>query len=93
MFENRVRQLITEIVNPLQDRQKDIIDKFQTQNYDFNLLRRRFEELEFIMQKVQRQSNSFDEVKHGQDRFQNEIRNQVVSIRNELNNNINRINT
>lgn len=55
-------------------------------------MKRRLEELEFVIQKVQRQSNQFDDHRHETDKFRAELRNQVNAIRNELNLNVGRIN-
>ena len=92
MFETRIRQIVQEIVEPLSSKQTDINQQFVGQNSDFAILKRRVEELEFIFQKVQRQSATFDELKQGQDKFGVDIKNQVLNIRNELALNIDRIN-
>ena len=42
----------------------NVTDKMKEQKNDFMLVKRQLQELEFIFQKVQRQSNSFDDVKN-----------------------------
>lgn len=92
MFETRIRQIVQELIEPLSHKQSDINQSFVSQTSDFAILKRRVEELEFIFQKVQRQSATFDELKQGQDKFGVDIKNQVLNIRNELALNIDRIN-
>jgi len=57
MFETRIRQLVQEIVEPVQDRTNSYNDAVTVAKQDMQILRRRIEEVEFVMQKVQRQSS------------------------------------
>jgi hypothetical protein len=71
------------MIEPVQEIQNQQRTKFANQNSDFAIIKRRLEELEFTFQKVQRQSLVFDELKTNQDKFQIDLRNQMVSMRSD----------
>jgi hypothetical protein len=71
------------MIEPVQEIQNQQRAKFANQNSDFAIVKRRLEELEFTFQKVQRQSLVFDELKTNQDKFQIDLRNQMVSMRSD----------
>ena len=71
------------MIEPVQEIQNQQRAKFANQNSDFAIVKRRLEELEVTFQKVQRQSLVFDELKTNQDKFQIDLRNQMVSMRSD----------
>ena len=71
------------MIEPVQEIQNQQRAKFANQNSDFAIIKRRLEELEFTFQKVQRQSLVFDELKTNHDKFETDLRNQMVSMRSD----------
>ena len=54
MFENKVRQIISDLVEPMQDKTNTFIARSENVLTDLELLGRRVDEVEFTMSKVQR---------------------------------------
>ena len=59
---------------------QDDFVKYTDKHY---FMERRLEELEFCINKVQRQSNQFDDVKSAQEEFHSSMENKIVACRNE----------
>lgn len=84
MFENKVRGIIQDLVEPMQDKTNTFIKKSENVLMDLETIGRRVEELEFAMTKVQRQSNDFDGLKNDQDSFKQQIKRKYDVISNEM---------
>ena len=52
MFEAKIRQVICDLMEPLQQKQQGVTEKFKLQHQDFQIIRRKLEELEFTFHKV-----------------------------------------
>ena len=91
MFENRVRDLISDLLLPIQQRQMDVMTKFTDQTVDFEVQRRKLDEHDFSMSKVQRQSGTFEEVKKDIEKFKSDIKAQILTMKNEMHSNFGRL--
>lgn len=92
MFETRIRQIVTDLIDPFSKHQQDNFQRFIGQANDYEIIKRRVEELEFTFQKVQRQSNQFEELRNNQERFSRDLSNRIQLIRSEMGVHIDRIN-
>ena len=69
MFETKVRQIILELVEPIKSKNDLMMAKEEHQFAELEVIQRRLDEVEYVVQKVQTQNNDFSSIKNETDKF------------------------
>lgn len=91
MFENKIRDLITQVVDPLDNKTEKLSKKHLHMGRDFENLSKRLSEVEYTMERVKKQATDFDELKTNIERYKLELKDIVNQTRNEVTSILNRI--
>lgn len=84
MFETKIRTIIKELVQPMLNKTEEFIKVSDDIMDEIGVFKRRVEEVEFAMHKLQNYSNDFDSLKNDHTIFINSMKAKTQSMQNEF---------
>lgn len=79
-FENKVRQIVQDLLEPMQIRTNFVLEKADNINSDINVLYRYADELKFTITKLQNQNENYDLIKNQVYNFENQTKQKIQGL-------------